>query len=248
MPYIKKTCKAGWTVDYEYYYSVRYNSGGTRAKKEKLTREAQKRINLRKAARECTWLLNENFRPDDLYITFTYRVEDRPDEQQLRKHIKSLLDKLRIKQRKAGQVLKYVWTAEVGKRGATHIHMVMNQIPVKVLREAWRYGYVHITPLDDTGQYRALAEYLVKYASRTEEAVGHHIGRRYNPSRSLIRPKPKRTVITGRRKIPDRIPVPKGYYLDKQSERRGIHEVTGYEYLSYTLIRLPERRAPDCTQ
>lgn len=250
MPYIKSKCHAGRTVEYEYYYTFRYNDGGgiSRAKKEKPTRSAQKQVNLRKSAKECTRLLNANFGTDDLYITFTYRVESRPDEMLLKKHIRNLLDKLRSHQKKAGGELKYVWTAEMGKRGATHIHMVANQMPVAALRAAWKHGYVHITPLDDTGQYQALAEYLVKYANRTEEAIGHHIGRRYNPSRNLVRPEPERNIIIGRRKIPEHIPVPKGYYLDKQSERRGIHEVTGYEYLRYTLIRLPERRAPNCTK
>ena len=240
MPYIKKKYKSGRTVDYEYHYTFRHNDGPglRRNPKEKPTKEAQKKVNRRKAAKDATRTMNASFGPDDYYITYTYRVENRPDEDTLKKHMKRLLDKLRTIQKKAGRQLKYMWTAEVGKRGATHIHMVVNHINLQAVRDAWKHGYTRVIPLDDTGQYRKLAEYLIKYSNQTEDVLGHTIGKRCNCSRNLVHPKPETQVITGRKKIPDTIPVPKGYYLDKETERRGIHELTGYEYLQYTLIRM----------
>ena len=240
MPYIKNKCRAGRTVDYEYHYTFRHNDGSCikRNPKEKPTKEAQKKVNRRKAAKEATRTINENFGPDDYYITLTYRIENRPDPEGLKKHIKALLAKMRNIQKKVGRLLKYIWVAEVGKRGATHIHMVVNQINLQAVRDIWKHGYTKVIPLDDTGQYRKLAEYLIKYSNQTEDVLGRTIGKRYNCSRNLVHPKPKTEVIKGRKKIPDSIPVPKGYYLDKDTERRGIHELTGYEFLQYTLIRI----------
>ncbi len=250
MPYIKKKCRAGRTASYDYYYTARYNDGerGSREKKSKPTGEAQKAVNLRKAAQECTRILNANFGPEDYYLTLTYKKELRPEPEEMKDHIRELLRKLRTVQKKAGTVLKYVWTAEIGKRGAAHFHMVVNHIPIQTVRDAWPHGYIKVQPLDPCGQYSALADYLVKYAERTWESVGHHVGKRYNPSRGLIRPEPEKKIILGRRKIPEEIPVPKGWYLDKNTVRRGIHEITGYEYLSYILIRIDKRKPSSGTE
>ena len=97
MPYIKEKCRAGKTVEYRYYYTYRYNDGGGRRRaKYKHTPEAQQEVNRRKAVRECTRLLNANFRPGDLYITYTYRKNARPqNEAVMRRQVKTLLDRLR---------------------------------------------------------------------------------------------------------------------------------------------------------
>ncbi len=244
MPYVKEKCRAGQTIEYRYYYTYRYNDGGGRRRaKYQHTPEAQQEVNRRKAVRECTRLLNANFCPGDLYITYTYRKDARPHgEVAMRRQVKTLLDRLRRICRRNGSELKYIWTAEVGERGASHIHMVLSgTTSAREIQKAWSYGYIRVIPLDDTGQYRRLAEYLVKYAKKTEKAIGHPIGHRYNPSRNLRRPELERTAILGRRRIPEVIPVPKGWYLDKETEKRGIN-ANGYEYLSYTLVKIdPEK-------
>lgn len=241
MPFYKTKCKAGRTMEYGYYYSVRYNDGSykKRAKKEKPTKESQKAVNKRKLEREATRIMNANFGPEDSYLTFTSKKENRPGtEEEFRKWIRNLLNGMRKIQKKDGKVLKYMWAAEVGKKGAHHIHMVVNDIDLKKVRDIWPHGFVHATPLDRSGQYRKLAEYLVKYSYQTEQAVGFVVGKKFNTSRNLKRPKPETKVITGRKKIPEKISIPKGWYLDRDSERRGIHEITGFPFLSYTLIKL----------
>ena len=48
MPYVKRTTKAGKTIEIEYYYTSQYNrKGRTKRDKVKATEEAQKRINTR---------------------------------------------------------------------------------------------------------------------------------------------------------------------------------------------------------
>ena len=244
MPFLKSQCDAGKTRDYEFYYTVSYNSTGkrTRGKKEKPTREAQRAVNLRKVKKALARILNANFGRRDFYITYTYRKESRPvNSEEMKKQIRKLLDRLRAIQKREGRELKYVWVAEVGKKGAAHIHMVVNHIDIGRVRDAWEHGFLDVTPLDPSGQYRKLADYMIKYAEKTEDAAGSTVGKRYNPSRNLKRPKPKTKIITGRKKIPEDIKVPKGWYLDQDSVQSGIHEFTGFRYLSYSLIRLEER-------
>lgn len=244
MPFLKVQCDAGKTRDYEYYYTVTYNSTGKRArgKKEKPTKEAQRSVNLRKAKKMLARILNANFNGRDYYITFTYRKDSRPaGKEEMRRQIRKLLDRLRSVQKRAGMELKYVWVAEVGKKGAAHIHMVLNRIEIGKVRDAWEHGFIHVTPLDSSGQYRKLADYMVKYAVDTEAAIGEMVGKRYNPSRNLKRPTPKKRIIMSKKKIPEGIDVPAGWYLDKDSVQRGIHEFTGFAYLSYALVKIDER-------
>ena len=136
-----------------------------------------------------------------------------------------------------GKELKYVETAEVGERGATHLHMVVNDIDQRKISRLWKYGFVNIKPLDSTGQYRKLANYFIKYYQKTRGTSDQIQKKAYNCSRNLIRPEPKKRVMSGKR-IREVIRVPKGWYLDKETKASGVN-ADGYEYLRYTLVRLP---------
>ena len=138
-----------------------------------------------------------------------------------------------------GQEMKYVETTEVGDRGATHIHMVINDIDMRKIEKLWKYGFVSSKPLDDTGQYRRLAEYFIKYYQKTRRTDKQIQKKAYNCSRNLKRPKPKKKVMRGERFRKD-IRVPKGWYLDKESVSEGITE-DGYEFLFYTLVQIKRR-------
>lgn len=240
MPYLKKTCRAGKTKEVEYYYSARYHpKGEVRNTCEGITTEAQKQINRRMAERMLTRILNANFSSEDLYITWHYKKELRPaNKEEMRGQIRKLLRKLRELYKKTGKVLKYVWVAEIGKKGAAHIHMVVNGNELQKLKKLWSYGHINVQPLDETGQYRKLAEYFIKYSDRTMGTDKELQGKRYNCSRNLVRPKEKVTVVKSKRRYSKDIKVPKGWYLDKESVQEGFHERTGYPYFYYTLIQL----------
>lgn len=237
MPYMRSTCRAGRTVLRRYYYTVRYSPKGWREKKKNPSRESQKKANQRTLERKLTMLLNANFSQSDWYLTFSYRKEERPDKQELLSQVQKVLRVFRKKAKAREIPLKYIWVAEIGKRGAVHVHMVVQGVTPEEVRDAWKYGFVRIMPLEASGQYQKLAEYLVKYAKKTEESIGEKVGKGYNPSRNLIRVKEKKEVMK-RNTYPADIPVPKGYYLDKESIREGFHEATGYPYLSYVLVRI----------
>lgn len=236
MPYIKSVCIAGKTKEIEKYYA-RYAQplGGSRQVKQNKTTEKQQVVNNRQLIKKLTRILNANFDSTSYYITFSYKEENRPTGQELKSQIRELLKKMRRAYKAERKELKYVETAEKGERGATHIHMVINEIDIRKIVDIWKYGYVSFKPLDKSGQYRKLAAYFIKYFQKTKGTDAQLQKKAYNCSRNLARPEVRKTKMYGR-VFKSTIEIPAGWYLDKESYVRGINEY-GYEYLSYTLIR-----------
>jgi hypothetical protein len=131
MPYVKRTTKAGKTIEVEYYYTSRYNKrGGSRGYKVKPTREQQKKVNTRAAERKLRLLMNENFTYRDYHIVLDYiREKGKPERtiEEMKKDIAVFLRELRKAYRAAGQELKYIHVMEIGKKGARHHHLVINR-------------------------------------------------------------------------------------------------------------------------
>lgn len=246
MPYKHEICKAGKTKQHTFYYAARSDmKEGSRRKKENKTSEAQKKVNSRQSIKKLTWILNENFDETSLYVTFSYDKEKRPaGKEELRKDADKLLRDIRKTYKAAGSEAKYVWVAERGERGATHIHMVLNDIDVKLLKKCWDKGWITIKPLDDSGQYSKLASYFVKYSEKTMKTTEGFTGRRYNSSKNLVIPQPKKTTCKSKNAYNHTIEIPQGWYLDKESIAEAWHEVTGFMYFTYTLIKDGRRRDP----
>lgn len=236
MPYIKSVCRAGRTKEIARYYTRRYHpKGERRTPKENVTTEQQKKVNDRHTVRKLTRILNANFDETSWYVTFSYKKENRPGEERLKRHKKELLKQLRKCYRQQKKELKYVETSEVGERGGVHIHMVINDIDIRDIKGLWKYGFVSAKPLEDTGQYRKLAEYFVKYYQKTKGTDEQIQKKAYNCSRNLMRPEPIRKVMHGER-FRKEIQAPGGWYLDKESVREGV-TADGYEFIYYTLIQ-----------
>ena len=241
MPYIKKTCKSGRTKHVECYYSVKWHSKkeGRTQKNQKPTTEAQKKVNLRRAEDILTKKMDANFCGNDYYITLDYRPDERPEgKEELLEQMKKFLRDMRKLYKQEETTLKYIWVAEIGSKGATHIHMVVNEIDIKKLKKMWKYGGMTIKPMWDDGNYRKLAAYFIKYSEKTLNTTGELHGKRWNQSKNLITPPEKIQVIKSRDHYSQNIKVPKGYYLDKDSVRTGVHEITGYSFLRYTLVKM----------
>ena len=239
MPYKEEICRAGKTKQYTYYYSIRADQkGGSRRAKENKTSEAQKKVNSRQAVKKLTWILNENFDGTSLYVTWSYEKDKRPAEKgQLKSDAEKLLRKLRQIYRKEEKELKYVWVAERGERGAAHIHMVVNEIEARKLKDCWDKGWITIKPMDDSGQYAKLASYFVKYSEKTMKTEEGFGGRRYNSSKNLKIPEPEKKTVSSRNAYSHNIQIPSGWYLDRDSVAEAWHEVTGFMYFTYTLIK-----------
>lgn len=238
MPYIEEVCIAGETIEVNKYYSYRYHcKGEKRGLKKKLTSEAQRRVNLRKAAKDLRRLMNTNFKDGDLLVRLDFFKEHFPnDSKKMQTMMQAFIRKLRAEFKKLGRDLKYIYVKEIGPRGGRHVHMIMSKCDTDVLRRCWPHGGIHVDPLISGGQYRKIAEYFVKYAAKTEETEGKIIGKRWNPSKNLVRPIVKKRIVaanTFRKKIK----LKPGYHLEKDSLRAGVSELTGFEYFSYTLIK-----------
>lgn len=237
MPYVKEICVAGNTIEVSKYYSVRHHSKGERRRpKENESTEAVKRINQRNAERDLRRLLNTNFIDGDLLVRLDFSKVKPSGSEEMQKLMTKAMRKLRAEFVKQGKELKYVYVKEVGPRGGRHIHMVMSKTDTDTLRKCWPHGGIHIDPLISNGQYARIAAYFVKYAEKTEETEGRLIGKRWYGSRSLIKPKIKKQYISAN-KFRKEAKAPPGYYIDKDSVRSGISELTGYEYFTYTLIK-----------
>ena len=244
MPYKREICKAGKTKQFTYYYSTRSDmKEGSRRQKENKTSEAQKKVNSRQTIKKLTWILNANYDGTSQYVTFSYEKDKRPaTPEDLRKDTDKLLRKLRSIYKKEGKQLKYVWAAEVGERGAAHIHMCLTDIPARALKNVWKNGWITIKPMDDNGQYAKLAAYFVKYSEKTMKTAEGFGGKRYNSSKNLVIPEPDKKAVSSRNAFSHKIQIPSGWYLDKDSIAEAWHEVTGFMYFTYTLIRDGKKR------
>lgn len=103
--------------------------GKERLPKRKLTPEDVQRVNAWNKSKRARLRLMEYFSPGDLWVTFTYKPENRPpDMDTAKKQFLKMMDKLRKIYRKKGRVLFWIRNIERGTKGAWHIHCIINDI------------------------------------------------------------------------------------------------------------------------
>ena len=79
MPYVERIVVAGDIRETKKMYTGRVNTAGAaRGKVVGSTKEAQARVNSRRAEENLRWLLNANFRAGDLHLVLHY--VDKPQE------------------------------------------------------------------------------------------------------------------------------------------------------------------------
>ncbi|MDF3004099.1 MAG: hypothetical protein K0S22_571 [Oscillospiraceae bacterium] len=240
MPYYMKTTDAGKTREIEKRQrAVRSSSAeGTGEEWHKPSPEEIERVNRCNARRRLRLILNANYGSDDIWVTFTYRKDLRPTTAVALAHYPKLMRDIRKLYASEGIPLRYVAVTEERPWKKPHHHMVLPGIMLRKLQALWPYGHVNVRPLDASGQYRKLAEYIFVHTDIPERA-----GDRWKCSKGLDRPKPKQKTIKAKH-WREGIKVPKGWMLDPQTEpERGRNPYNGAGYLRYTLIRLePVRR------
>ncbi|MCI8627635.1 MAG: hypothetical protein HFI40_15430, partial [Lachnospiraceae bacterium] len=140
--YFKTTIIAGATIEVTKSYTKRVGAKA-RGKKRKPTAEEIEKINQLNAERTLRLRINANFGVDDLFVTLTYKKEERPTPEQARKNLKKLLNGLRKEYKKQKCVLKWVCATEYQNK-AIHHHLLINHIPcydtAKLIRRLWRSG------------------------------------------------------------------------------------------------------------
>ncbi len=240
--YTINKCKIKDKIEYEKHYSGRYGAPGIkRAPRTKKTPEEMKKQNEWRRKRDLTRTIDYNFGESDLHTTLTYTKEERPTREEAYKIIRWVRDKLRKIYKKYGWEFKYIITTEVGKRGAVHHHMIISAHSndktntSKEINKLWKKGRAFFVHLDDTGDYKALAEYIIKGAGETEEGKVEKLS--YMASRNLIKPPVIRKQVKAKR-WREEPRIPKGYYLVKDSLINGWNKFTGLPYQYYTIKKI----------
>lgn len=209
--------------------------GKKRGKKQKITTCSVKEYNRRISQKNLSMLLHHNFRPGDMHITLTYRDNRKPQE--ARKELKNFLDRLRRAHRKEGKLLKWIVVTEY-KNQRLHHHLIVNQgLTLQRIREVWGQGIVWCSVLDESGDYRELANYLIKETEKTFRMPGTVQRQRYSCSRTVQKPPIKEEEVSSALLLRDPKP-PKGYYIDQDSIVWGQHPETGNLYLEYVIVSL----------
>lgn len=219
--------------------------GMKRQKKAKPTPEQRKKWNRLEKARKCRRQLIQYFEPGDLFITWTYSVENRPpDMQKALKDFQKAIRKVKREYQKRGKELRWIRNIEKGTKGAWHIHMVVNEIgdSASIMENAWEHGTMNISKIKKhpAGEdFSKLANYLTKDEQTTEkkkdgtESQPRIKEANYGTSRNMPVPEATKKPLKRWREEPY---VKKGYYLADHFQ--GTNQMNGFLYRRYILIRI----------
>ena len=248
----RKTYKLrkGEILDVEEYHDGRYGAPGLkRLKKRKPTKEDMIRVNKWSKEKRCKQRLVEYFRPTDLLVTWTYKMENRPLTMGAAvRDFGKAIRKVRREYKKRGYELFYIRNIERGTKGAWHIHLIVNQIgdSASIVQKAWTLGGVWMTNIKDSNYYEKDMMQLACYMTKDENTVekkkdGTDSKPRikessYRTSQNMPLPEPKVDKLHRWKK---EIKPKKGYYIARMWE--GINPKTGYKYRRYTMIKLDRR-------
>ena len=156
-------------------YPVTRTRGSVRRAKARVTREAQQKVNRRRARERVEQLIHENFTEGDTFLTLTYRNEDaRIGEDEVRRDARNYVRALKRLAKKTGRELKYLYVMELPEKqdwdarsyresAGWHIHMVISGVDRDAAESLWQYGYSDGRRLQDsTERFTALARYMTK--------------------------------------------------------------------------------------
>lgn len=264
--YRRKVIRAGVTVDVEYTYPTQYGDGLTRRNMSgKGTPAAMAEYNREIAIRKLGLLLNENFKPGDIWLTLHYERSNRPKTvEEAEKHIRRFTAALKKEYEKASLVFRWVRPrTAIGERGAIHHHILIPQgISSSVINQLWwniTKASLKVRPPDraelyESGEYSSLAAYIYDHYDKNggasdspfdhgdanvPEKVEIKNVKRWSSSRNLKKPKAEPTVTVKDIKWQEP-PIPwNGYYIETDSIRAGCNPITGRPYLYYRQVKLP---------
>ena len=160
-----------------------------RAKKERLTLPAQKRLNEENSRRVFRLILNDNFVPGDFDITLTYWDKYLPaDKRAAHDDLIRYIRKLRSIYQKRKRVFKYLYVTEFGERSnRIHHHVIASSSGFNrdTVEDTWILGRSNAKSLqpDRDGTFNKLANYLMKSIGDSEKYA-----RTWNCSRNVSRP------------------------------------------------------------
>ena len=207
----------------------------TRAGRQRVSSEAQARLNVRTSRDKLELLLAANFGAGDLWVTLTYDDKHLPaDRAGARKILRQFIAALRKHRRARGQELRYVYCIqEILEDGSSrlHHHMILNGVDAgdkELIASLWPWGDVDAGAIDDDQAVTAIATYMChEPIEHGRPRVGEQM---WTPSKGLTRPE---TVTVD---IPDddvTLQAPPGAVTVENDGRRT--EFGEYAYLKYWL-------------
>ena len=244
-----KLC-GGDVIDVEEFHDGRYGGPGKKRQKRcKPTEERIRKNNQLNKARKCRQRLLEYFSSGDLFITLTYRIQERPPDMKAAvEHFGAFLRKVRAEYRKREKELFWIRNIEKGTKGGWHIHLVINEIgdTASIVQKAWKKGGIYSMTIKGSKfhdeDFTKLANYITKDDHTAEikqdgtPAKPRIRESSYSHSRNMPLPEPKVKRFTRWRSEPK---PKKGYYIARIHE--GINPMTGFQYRRYTMIKLDRR-------
>lgn len=242
--YVKNVYRMKHAIEIEEFHSDRFRAPGMkRQKKQTPTPEQMEKANQRQREKVARRRLRNNFDTNDYFTRLSYIPDQRPETmQEAKEDFAKFIRIVRREYRKRGAELKWMRNIEVGKRGAWHVHLVINRIPDTdiILAKAWTKGQIQNKLLYQDGEFCELAQYITK----TPKTDPRQVETDYSCSRNLPVPEPERHEYR-RRHTWKEVKPPKGWYLDEASYYEGTNPYTGYTYRTYALLEVARRQA--CT-
>lgn len=261
MAYQMTVYDLGVAKEYEYTYAGNYGAKGEkRAPHKKATPERMERQNLENKIKRVRRTILLNFQPWDLWVTLKYPRGTRKTSKEVMGDVGEWLRKLKGKYKKAGVPLKWIRRIEIGRYGGIHVHVLINRPrSIKdidlVYKELWGRAGINFQSLREEGGYEQLAAYLCKKGCGDNETEGQlsflpEEDRKrcasYSTSRNLIRPedvctRKKYSHWTMRKILSEGPKSTEGYYIDKDSVKKGVNPYTGMSYFHYREVKLKNR-------
>ncbi|NLK76227.1 MAG: hypothetical protein GX284_00590 [Clostridiales bacterium] len=240
--YTSETWYFNKSIEWEYKWKGEYGrKGEKRGERKKKTPEQVKEQNKRNKENRVRRLMKANFHENDLWITLKYQAGTKLQIEEVKKHMRKFLEKSRNAYKRRGELLKFIYRVEIGKRGSPHVHVLINRIPDAdlIIKKNWEHGRVYFGLAYEEGGFRKLAEYIVKPPN--DEVDEQNETKAYSTSRNLIRPEPEKKTYW-RRTVEKMIkegpkPTP-GYAIDPNTIVSGVNPYTGMSYLKYEEIKL----------
>ncbi len=239
--YWEREVRAGNTIEVKRYHTGRARPRGQpRQKRYSETTFSQEEVNRKNAEDMLRWLLNTNFGYGDYHIVLNYQREPCDPYRtfdEMRCDVSRFIRNLKRRYLNEGKEMKYIYVIEVGEKSSRHTHVVLNGISIKLIQDCWQFGRITCTPLDRSGDYRRLANYLMKYSDKTFRNVGAAMKTRYSRSRNLQLPNIRKTLIkkaSTYRKLPV---AKKGYEIIVDTVEYGVDNF-GYPFMKYSMVRL----------
>lgn len=247
MKIAKKTYRYTNAIEVEEHLDGRYGAPGEKRKrKRKPTPEEMEKVNRHNREKWCRRKMRRWFSGKDLWVTLTYAPDQRPpDMAAAKKQFSAFRRRISERYRRRGYVLRWMRNIECGTKGAWHIHLLVTRIPDTdlILADCWPYGTVDMCPCHKRGNFRRLAAYLTKTPA-TEPRLRESD---YDASRNLPLKKPETRQLC-RWRPQEKIRIPEGFYLDRDSFHEGTNPITGCPYREYTLLREKEKEEPQDAQ